>query len=96
MKKFTISKVVFLCSMFFCTVMYGQKLSDKKIEFGKVYTMKELKSIKNVIRCSSTEYEQDLQAKFPDRMTDTEFEAWIAPLIKNSAAKLVKNFYNRK
>lgn len=87
MKKFTISKVVFLCSMFLCTVMYGQKLSDKKIEFGKVYTMKELKSIKDVIRCSSTEYEQELQAKYPNRMTDTEFEAWIAPLIKNSAAK---------
>lgn len=87
MKNFTISKVSFLFSMIFCAFFYGQKLNDKKFEFGKVYTVEELKSLNGIIRCSSTEYEQYLQEKYPKRMTDAEFEAWIAPLIKNSAAK---------
>lgn len=46
--------------------------------------MNELKDINGVIRCASTEYERYLQAKYPDRMTEAQFEAWIAPLIENA------------
>lgn len=87
MKNSTISRIVYLFSAFMCTIMYGQKLEDSNIIFGKTYTVNELKEMNGMIRCASTEYEQHLQSKYPDRMTDTQFEAWIAPLIRNSEAK---------
>ncbi|GAA5100416.1 hypothetical protein GCM10023210_38930 [Chryseobacterium ginsengisoli] len=37
-----------------------------------------------VIRCASTEYEAMLQKNNPKRMTDAQFEAWLAPLIADA------------
>lgn len=62
----------------------AQKLGDSKLQFGKSYTINELKDLNGVIRCASTEYEKYLQAKYPDRMTESQFEAWINPLIENA------------
>ncbi len=88
MNNSTISRVVFLFSFIVFATVYGQKDSkNNKLELGKVYTVDQLRDMNGLIRCSSTEYEKDLQAKYPERMSDTEFEAWLAPLIKNSAAK---------
>lgn len=88
MNNSTISKVVFLFSFIIFAAMYGQRIDgNSKLEFGKVYTVDQLKDLNGIIRCSSTEYEKYLQDMYPGRMTDTEFEAWLAPLIKNSAAK---------
>ncbi|KQS94248.1 M43 family zinc metalloprotease [Chryseobacterium sp. Leaf394] len=88
MNNSTISKVVFLFSFIIFATMYGQRVDENsKLEFGKVYTVDQLRDMNGLIRCSSTEYEKYLQTKYPGRMSDAEFEAWLAPLIKNSAAK---------
>ncbi|MDD5148878.1 MAG: M43 family zinc metalloprotease [Flavobacterium sp.] len=35
------------------------------------------------IRCATTEYEKFLQENNPKRMTNTQFEAWVTPLVKH-------------
>lgn len=89
MKKITISKVIFLFSMIFAAALNAQKGEDSKLVFGKAYTIDELKDANGIIRCASTGYEKYLQAMYPDRMTESQFEAWIKPLIEN--AKLNKS-----
>lgn len=92
MKNFTVSKVLFLFSVVFANLMYGQKLGSNKIVFDKAYTINELKSMNDVIRCASTSYEKYLQDTDPKRMTEAQFEAWIQPLIANAKAnKSVNN-----
>lgn len=91
MKKFTISKVIFLFSMIFASVFNAQKFDSSKLTFGKAYTMDELKDANGVIRCASTGYEKYLQEMYPDRMTESQFEAWINPLIKNAKANKSQN-----
>ena len=41
----------------------------------------EKNSLLNIVRCSSTEYEQELQSKNPNRKSNKDFENWIAPLV---------------
>lgn len=89
MKRITISKVIFLFSMIFAVALNAQKGEDSKLVFGKAYTIDELKDANGIIRCASTGYEKYLQAIYPDRMTESQFEAWINPLIEN--AKLNKS-----
>jgi hypothetical protein len=52
--------------------------------FGQDLTIHNLSSIEETgfIRCASTEYERALQAQFPERATDEEFENWLNPLIE--------------
>ena len=90
MKYCTPSKMIFFFSVLLTSIMYGQNL-EGKLAFGQTYTIDELKDAKNVIRCASTEYERELQAKYPDRMTEAQFEAWIAPLIENAKADKSQN-----
>ncbi|MDP2088517.1 MAG: thrombospondin type 3 repeat-containing protein [Flavobacteriaceae bacterium] len=40
------------------------------------------------IRCSSVEYEQELQKQFPKRLKNKDFEQWISPLIKEHQQKV--------
>lgn len=91
MKKFTLLRMILFFSVLLSSTMYGQNLESKKLEIGKTYTINELKDINNVIRCASTEYERELQLKYPERMTDAQFEAWIAPLIENAKANKSQN-----
>lgn len=91
-KIFTISKMVFLFSAMFSSFLFGQKLKmtenkEGTIVFGKVYTVEELKKTNGIIRCGSTEYEDYLQKKYPERMNEGQFEAWLNPLIRNSMNK---------
>lgn len=46
--------------------------------FGKKKIIKQ----GSVIRCASTEYEEYLQSKNPNRLSTTEFEQWIKPKIE--------------
>lgn len=89
---FTISKMVFLFSAMLSSFLFGQKLKmtenkEGTIVFGKVYTVEELKKTNGIIRCASTEYEDYLQKKYPERMNEGQFEAWLNPLIRNSMNK---------
>ncbi|SMP26593.1 M43 family zinc metalloprotease [Chryseobacterium profundimaris] len=67
--------------LIFCSVFIQ---AQNNIVFGKTYTIDDLKKMNGFIRCASTEYEQMLQKNDPERMTDTQFEAWLAPLIENA------------
>lgn len=40
------------------------------------------------IRCSTVEYEQELQRRFPNRLKEKDFEQWISPLIKEHQLKV--------
>ncbi|WBV61891.1 M43 family zinc metalloprotease [Chryseobacterium camelliae] len=93
MKNFTLSKVIFFLSLSLSQVVWGQKQKnvDDNLIFGKAYTVDELKEMNGVIRCASTEYEKYLQGKYPDRMTEAQFENWIKPLIENSRANKSQN-----
>jgi len=77
--------------MLFCSVFAQKKDAQEKIVFGKKYTIEDLKKMNGVIRCASTEYEAMLQKQNPKRMTDAQFEAWIAPLIANSQTNKSQN-----
>ncbi|WP_053327333.1 M43 family zinc metalloprotease [Chryseobacterium gallinarum] len=84
MKRKITSKVSILLLLAFFYSIYGQKNNQDKIVFGKKYTIDELRKTNGFIRCASTEYEATLQKNNPKRMSDAEFEAWIAPLIANA------------
>ncbi len=52
----------------------------------------------NIVRCSSVEYELELQKKYPERATHTEFETWMADKInvdqKSNRVQNPNNVYN--
>lgn len=56
--------------------------------FGKTIRTENINPENGFVRCVTTEYEEYLQVKHPERETSAAFEAWIAPKIK--AAKLQK------
>lgn len=93
------SKITFKVSLLFSVLLvcsvFGQRLSKKngedQIVFGKTYTVEDLKKMNGFIRCASTEYEAMLQKKDPRRMTNEQFESWIAPLIENAKANKSQN-----
>lgn len=67
MKKITLLS---LFSIFSLSFGYSQQTTKNTInEYG-------------FVRCSSVEYEAELQAKDPKRMTNQQFEAWLAPLVE--------------
>ncbi len=73
-------------------VKQKQITDGERTVFGKTYTAEELQKTNGMIRCATTEYEQYLQQMNPNRATDAEFEAWLAPLIEQ--AKNNKSFAN--
>lgn len=89
--KTTLRLSLLFFTMLFCSVFAQKKTAHEKIVFGKKYTIEDLRKMNGIIRCASTEYEAMLQKKNPKRMTDAQFEAWIAPLIANSNANKSQN-----
>lgn len=66
---------------------YGQvKKSTSITQFGKTVAPESVNPKTGQIRCSTTEYEKFLQEKNPKRMSDAQFEAWLAPLVKKQKA----------
>jgi len=74
--------------LLFCSVFVQ---AQNTIVFGKTYTIDDLMKMKGFIRCASTEYEKMLQKNYPDRMNDSQFEAWLAPLIENAKINKSQN-----
>ena len=63
----------------------NQKTTDKTL-FGKSIVAKAKNQKNEVIRCATVEYEQYLQEKNPKRMTNAQFETWLAPLVEKQIA----------
>lgn len=85
MKKSTFTKkIFFIICLFSIGLTYGQAKKESKRPTLDSKITKELANPENgYIRCFSSEYEKFLQENNTKRMTDTQFEAWIAPLIEN-------------
>ncbi len=83
MKNFTFTfRAILLVALVTCTTFYGQKKPDTdKLLFGQELRPESTNPDTGIIMCGSTEYEQSLQANDPKRMTNAQFEAWIAPHI---------------
>ena len=82
----SILKMLVVICLFVLGTAYSQ---DKKqsdiILFGKQITPETINPKNGVIRCASTEYEKMLQEKNPKRMTQDQFESWLAPLVQKNA-----------
>ncbi|WP_426090446.1 M43 family zinc metalloprotease [Flavobacterium sp. DSR3-2] len=74
-------KITFLIFIFLFTInwTFAQvNITNEVMLFGKKKIIKQ----GSVIRCASTEYEEYLQSKNPNRLSTTEFEQWITPKIE--------------
>ena len=82
----SILKMLVVICLFVLGTAYSQ---DKKqsdiILFGKQITPETINPKNGIIRCGTTEYEKMLQEKNPKRMTQDQFESWLAPLVQKNA-----------
>ncbi|MEN4758845.1 M43 family zinc metalloprotease [Chryseobacterium sp. C39-AII1] len=95
MRKFTISKTLFLLpilcvGIFNAQVQKGNKIIKKEFKFAKK-SAGELAKTEGFDRCSTVEYENYLRSKNPKRLTDAQFEAWLAPLVERTKANKSQN-----
>jgi hypothetical protein len=74
------SKIYVLVFLFAIGFGYGQKQSTKTL-FGKQISTQNRIPKNGYIRCASVEYNKLLQEKNPNKFTDSQFEAWITPLV---------------
>jgi hypothetical protein len=85
-------KITFLLLTAFCTSSWTfaqVKSQDANMLFGKSKPYKP----GTIIRCATTEYEEYLKLKDPNRLSTDEFEQWIRPkLEKNAKSRTSKNF----
>ncbi|MFV8347662.1 T9SS type A sorting domain-containing protein [Flavobacterium sp. ZB4P13] len=83
MKKITF---IFLLSLFFSVNCSFAQVNNttEVILFGKKQIIKK----GSFIRCATTEYEEYLKSKNPNRLSTTEFEQWIAPKITIEKQKI--------
>ncbi len=79
-KKITINVFSLTLFLLLVTLSYGQE--KKKTVFGKEINPSSIHPTNGLVRCFSEEYEKYLQENDPKRLTDAEFEAWLAPLIE--------------
>ncbi len=83
----SIQKILVLFFLFILASSYGQDKNPKnKTVFGKTIEPENVNPKTGQIRCSTTEYEKFLQDNNPKRMTEAQFEAWLAPLVKKHKA----------
>jgi hypothetical protein len=67
--------------MCFMTLSNVQGQEKKKTVFGKEIKASSINPDNGFVRCFSEEYEKYLQETNPKRLTNAEFEAWLAPLV---------------
>ena len=72
---------VVICLLALSLAFSQDKNQTKNTLFGKQKKTENANPNNGKIRCATTEYEKYLQEKNPERLTDTEFEAWVAPLV---------------
>jgi hypothetical protein len=72
------------------SIVYSQtKKQSENVIFGKQLKAKSVNPKNGYIRCVTTEYEKFLQEKNPKRMTTSQFESWVTPLVNQY--KTMKN-----
>ena len=77
MKKITF--LLFISLFFIISGAFAQVSNSSEVTlFGKKKSINE----GSFIRCATTEYEEYLKSKNPERLSTAEFEQWIAPKIK--------------
>lgn len=77
MKKITL--FLYISLFFTISSVFAQVNNATEVTlFGKKKSVKE----GSFIRCATTEYEEYLKSKNPDRLSTEEFEQWISPKIK--------------
>ena len=95
MKKITF---ILIISLFFSANYSFAQVNNtaEVILFGKKKIIKQ----GSLIRCATTEYEEYLKSKNPNRLSTSEFEQWIAPKItiekdkiKNKTYKYIKHYF---
>jgi len=89
--KITTPHFIKLFFMVFCFFSIGNfysqdKKPTNKMLFGKPITAKSKNPNNGIIRCATVEYEQYLQEKNPNRLTNAQFETWLAPLVNKEKA----------
>ncbi|TDD99599.1 M43 family zinc metalloprotease [Flavobacterium cellulosilyticum] len=86
----SIKIILIITGVFYLSNTYGQDANPTvKTVFGKLVTSKNPKN--GLVRCATTEYEQYLQEKDPKRMSNTQFEAWLTPLVKKYKANRINS-----
>ncbi|MCA6069356.1 T9SS type A sorting domain-containing protein [Chryseobacterium sp. RG1] len=70
--------------------IHAQKIQKTNNDFKKK-SPQELAQSNGFDRCSFVEYEEYLQRKDPKRMTEDQFEAWIAPLVEKVKEERLTN-----
>lgn len=70
--------------------IHAQKIQKTNSDFKKK-SPQELAQSNGFDRCSFVEYEEYLQRKDPKRMTEDQFEAWIAPLVEKVKEERLTN-----
>lgn len=72
---------VVICLLTFSLAYSQNKKQVKSTLFGKKETAEESNPNNGIIRCATAEYEEYLQEKNPNRLTNAQFEKWVAPLV---------------
>jgi hypothetical protein len=82
----SILKMLVVICLFVLDSAYSQdKKQSEKTLFGKQIPPENVNPENGIIRCGTTEYEKMLQEKNPKRMTQDQFESWLAPLVQKNA-----------
>lgn len=85
MKKTTIKQNLLVLIFALGAVFSTQAQKSKSTEpsaFGKKISTSSINPDNGFVRCITTEYEKFLQEQNPKRMSDAQFEAWVAPLLE--------------
>ncbi|KQT30887.1 hypothetical protein ASG22_19525 [Chryseobacterium sp. Leaf405] len=90
-KSTTFKAILFLTSFLAAGFNAQNKKGNKNAEFTVNKPQSELAKSNGFDRCATVEYENYLQAKYPGRMNDAQFESWLAPLIKNAKVEKSQN-----
>ena len=83
MKKITL-KVLLMALMFATASSFAQTNPNTQTLFGQELTDANKESLERlgIIKCASVEYEEYLKALYTERVTNAEFESWLAPKVE--------------
>lgn len=83
--------VVILCFLTTLNLRGQNKNTGNKTLFGQKIRPASINPKNGKIRCATVEYEKYLQKKNPNRMTEAQFETWVAPLVNNQTNKRTRS-----
>ncbi|MES2573591.1 MAG: T9SS type A sorting domain-containing protein [Bacteroidota bacterium] len=78
--------IVIICFFTFGNAYSQDKKPTNKTLFGKTVKPESINPKNGKIRCATVEYEEYLQGKNPKRLSESQFESWLAPLVSRHKA----------